>query len=70
MADHEWGFRARSIHAGKRPDPATGARAVPIYQTTSFEFEDAADAADFFALQMYGNIYSSAMQRARSGVVR
>jgi O-acetylhomoserine (thiol)-lyase len=46
------------VHAGNRPDAATGARAVPIYQTTSFVFEDAADAADLFALQKYGNIYS------------
>ncbi len=46
------------MHAGARPDPTTGARAVPIYQTTSFVFEDAADAADLFALQKYGNIYS------------
>jgi O-acetylhomoserine (thiol)-lyase len=56
--DHEWGFRTRSIHAGNRPDPSTGARAVPIYQTTSFVFEDSADAADLFALQKYGNIYT------------
>jgi len=56
--DREWGFRTRSVHAGNRPDAATGARAVPIYQTTSFVFEDAADAADLFALQKYGNIYS------------
>ena len=48
----------RAVHAGGRPDPTTGARAVPIYQTTSFVFEDAADAADLFALQKYGNIYS------------
>jgi O-acetylhomoserine (thiol)-lyase len=46
------------VHAGSRPDPTTGARAVPIYQTTSFVFEDAADAADLFALQKYGNIYT------------
>ena len=46
------------MHAGGRPDPTTGARAVPIYQTTSFVFEDAADAADLFALQKYGNIYT------------
>ncbi len=46
------------MHAGGRPDPATGARAVPIYQTTSFVFEDSADAADLFALQTFGNIYS------------
>src|SRR5882762_6563136 len=56
--DHEWGLRTRAIHAGARPDAATGARAVPVYQTTSFVFEDAADAADLFALQKYGNIYS------------
>jgi O-acetylhomoserine (thiol)-lyase len=56
--DREWGFRTRAVHAGNRPDAATGARAVPIYQTTSFVFEDAADAADLFALQKYGNIYS------------
>src|SRR5271169_5842494 len=56
--DHEWGIRTRAIHAGARPDAATGARAVPIYQTTSFVFEDTADAADLFALQKYGNIYT------------
>ena len=56
--DRSWGFRTRTLHAGGRPDPTTGARAVPIYQTTSFVFEDAADAADLFALQKYGNIYT------------
>ena len=50
MSDHEFGFKTRSLHAGGRPDPATGARAVPIYQSTSFVFEDTADAADLFAL--------------------
>jgi O-acetylhomoserine (thiol)-lyase len=58
MNDRQWGFRTRAVHAGGRPDPATGARAVPIYQTTSFVFEDTADAADLFALQKYGNIYT------------
>jgi len=58
MTDHTFGFRTRALHAGGRPDPTTGARAVPIYQTTSFVFEDAADAADLFALQKYGNIYT------------
>ena len=53
-----FGFRTRSVHAGGRPDPATGARAVPIYQTTSFVFEDALDASTLFALQKFGNIYS------------
>src|SRR3569833_1191090 len=56
--DRTWGPRTRAIHAGARPDPTTGARAVPIYQTTSFVFEDPADAADLFALQKYGNIYT------------
>jgi O-acetylhomoserine (thiol)-lyase len=56
--DRDWGMRTRAVHAGGRPDPATGARAVPIYQTTSFVFEDTEDAADLFALQKYGNIYS------------
>jgi O-acetylhomoserine (thiol)-lyase len=58
MSERTWGFRTRALHAGGTPDPATGARAVPIYQTTSFVFEDAADAANLFALQKYGNIYS------------
>ena len=58
IEDHDWGMRTRAIHAGARPDPTTGARAVPIYQTTSFVFEDTEDAADLFALQKYGNIYS------------
>ncbi len=58
MSDRKWGFRTRALHAGGGPDPTTGARAVPIYQSTSFVFEDTADAADLFALQKYGTIYS------------
>jgi O-acetylhomoserine (thiol)-lyase len=58
MTDRPYGFRTRSLHAGNRPDPTTGARAVPIYQTTSFVFEDPADAADLFALQKFGSIYT------------
>jgi O-acetylhomoserine (thiol)-lyase len=54
----DWGFRTRAVHAGARPDPHTGARAVPIYQTSSFVFTDTADAANLFALQKYGSIYS------------
>src|SRR5687767_8816162 len=57
-ADRDWGMRTRAIHAGARPDPTTGARAVPIYQSTSFVFEDTADAADLFALQKFGTIYT------------
>ncbi len=56
--EHEFGFRTRALHAGGTPDAATGARAVPIYQTSSFVFSDASDAANLFALQKYGNIYS------------
>lgn len=52
------GFRTRAVHAGARPDPTTGARAVPIYQSTSFVFESPEAAASLFALQSYGSIYS------------
>ena len=55
---HTFGFDTRSIHAGQRPDPYTGARAMPIYQTSSFVFEDTESAAAYFNLQEYGNIYS------------
>ena len=58
MADHEFGFRTRALHAGAVPDAVHGSRAVPIYQTTSYVFETQQDAADLFALQKYGNIYS------------
>lgn len=58
MSQPEYGFNTRSIHAGQRPDPETGARAQPIYATTSFVFDDAQHAADLFALQTYGNIYT------------
>ncbi|OKJ03272.1 bifunctional o-acetylhomoserine/o-acetylserine sulfhydrylase [Kitasatospora sp. CB01950] len=53
-----WSFETRQIHAGAQPDPATGARAVPIYQTTSFAFRNTAHAADLFALAEPGNIYT------------
>jgi len=58
---HAYGFDTRSIHAGQRPDPYTGARAVPIFQTTSYVFEDADSAAAYFNLQEYGNTYSRIM---------
>jgi O-acetylhomoserine (thiol)-lyase len=51
-------FETLSLHAGQRPDPATGARAVPIYQTTSFVFDDADHAAALFNLERTGHIYS------------
>ncbi len=58
MSDREYGFKTRAIHAGNIPDPVTGARALPIYQTSAFVFDDTSDAAARFALQKYGNIYS------------
>jgi O-acetylhomoserine (thiol)-lyase len=57
----EYGFNTLSVHAGAQPDPATGARATPIYQTTSFVFENADHAAALFNLQVFGNIYSRIM---------
>jgi O-acetylhomoserine (thiol)-lyase len=58
MAERIPGFSTLAIHAGAQPDPTTGARATPIYQTTSFVFNDAAHAAALFGLQAFGNIYS------------
>lgn len=58
MADREYGFKTRAIHAGNIPDQVTGARALPIYQTSAFVFDDTEDAAARFALRKYGNIYS------------
>jgi O-acetylhomoserine (thiol)-lyase len=57
-ASRNFGFETRQVHAGQRPDPNTGARAVPIFQTTSYVFEDPAAAAAYFNLQDYGNTYS------------
>ena len=57
----EFGFETRQVHAGQRPDPNTGARAVPIYQTASYVFEDPESAAAYFNLQEYGNTYSRIM---------
>src|SRR5438270_5249716 len=58
---HAFGFDTRAIHAGQRPEPYTGARAVPIFQTTSYVFEDPDSAAAYFNLQEYGNTYSRIM---------
>jgi O-acetylhomoserine (thiol)-lyase len=60
MSDN-WGFETRQIHVGGAPDPTTGARAVPIYQTTSYEFRDAQHAQNLFALAEVGNIYTRIM---------
>ena len=59
--DREFGFHTRAVHAGARPEPGTGARAVPIYQTSSYVFEDPESAAAYFNLQEYGNTYSRIM---------
>src|SRR5271157_2571767 len=58
---HEMGFATRCLHAGHTPDKASLARAIPIYQTTSFVFDDSAHAAALFALQQFGNIYTRIM---------
>jgi len=60
-APRAFGFETRQLHAGQRPDPNTGARAVPIFQTTSYVFEDPESAAAYFNLQEYGNTYSRIM---------
>ena len=57
----DYGFDTLAIHAGAQPDPATGARATPIYQTTSYVFENADHAAALFNLQVFGNIYTRIM---------
>ncbi len=65
MSDSEskrqFGFTTRQLHAGQQPDPTTGSRAVPIYQTTSYVFKDTEQAARLFALQEFGNIYTRIM---------
>jgi O-acetylhomoserine (thiol)-lyase len=58
MADREFGFGTLCLHAGQIPDPTTGARAVPIYQTTSYVFDSADHAASLFNLQTFGNVYT------------
>lgn len=57
----QYGFTTRQVHAGQQPDPTTGSRAVPIYQTTSYVFRDTEHAARLFSLQEFGNIYTRIM---------
>src|SRR5262245_48943045 len=59
--EREPGFATLAIHAGAQPDPATGARITPIYQTTSYVFDDVDHAAALFNLETFGNIYSRIM---------
>ena len=63
MSDQErqYGFATRQLHAGQQPDPATNSRAVPIYQTTSYQFNNTEHAANLFALKEFGNIYTRIM---------
>ena len=65
-----FGFRTRALHAGTPPDPVTGARALPIYLTTSFVFDSTEHAAELFALRTYGNIYYAHRQSDRRRVRR
>src|SRR6266478_4177714 len=59
--DRQFRFDTLAVHAGQRPDPVTGSRAVPIYQTGAYVFEDTEHAANLFALQRFGNIYTRIM---------
>ena len=61
MADRIPGFDTLALHAGATPDPATGARITPIYQTTAYVFQDVKHASDLFALRAFGNIYTRIM---------
>ena len=61
MSDHPYGFETLCLHAGQQPDPATGARASPIYQTAAYVFDDTDHAASLFNLQTFGNIYTRLM---------
>src|ERR1700692_969891 len=61
QTDRLLGFNTRALHAGYTPDPTTKARAVPIYQTTSFVFDNSEHAAALFGLQQFGNIYTRIM---------
>jgi len=63
MSEKKYRFDTLQVHAGQIPDPTTGSRAVPIYQTTSYVFRNTEHAANLFALQEAGNIYTRIMNR-------
>jgi O-acetylhomoserine (thiol)-lyase len=63
-----WGFETKQIHAGQVADPTTGARALPLYQTTSYTFTDTSHAANLFALKEFGNIYTRIMNPTQAAV--
>ncbi len=67
MSDN-WSFETKQIHAGQEPDPTTGARALPIYQTTSYQFRDTEHAANLFGLAEPGNIYTRIMNPTQDAV--
>ena len=64
----QWGFETKQIHVGGEPDPTTGARAVPIYQTTSYQFRDTDHAANLFGLAEIGNIYTRIMNPTQAAL--
>ena len=68
MTSTDWSFETRQIHAGQQPDPATGARALPIYATTSYVFRDTEHAANLFGLAETGNIYTRIMNPTQDAV--
>ena len=68
MTSSDWSFETRQIHAGQQPDPATGARALPIYATTSYVFRDTEHAANLFGLAEPGNIYTRIMNPTQDAV--
>lgn len=68
MNERTPGFDTLAVHAGAQPDPATGARATPIYQTTSYVFEDAEHAASLFGLKAFGNIYTRIMNPTQAAL--
>jgi len=68
MSTQGWSFETRQIHAGQSPDSQTNARALPIYQTTSYTFNDTTHAANLFALQEFGNIYTRIMNPTQAVV--
>src|SRR6476646_9079192 len=68
MSNTTWSFETRQVHVGQEPDAATGARALPIYQTTSYVFKDTEHAANLFALKEFGNIYTRIMNPTQDAV--
>jgi O-acetylhomoserine (thiol)-lyase len=68
MSDKNWSFETLQIHAGQTPDPTTGARALPLYQTTAYQFKDTQHAANLFGLAEFGNIYTRIMNPTQDAV--